>query len=213
MPSQISGRTIPDPDSSLMQIGPIADALHEEAFGKFAQFLKRRIWWITGGVVLGLAVATALNVLEPKMYTSFAQIEIATDQSSQFRLEPVPGLDAIGAGDSERLDTEIQILKSKTLALETIQLLHLERNPSFLPLRNGNPWDISKPGESNALIGRFKQNIEVERLGHTSLIGIRATTRQPALFNLIVNTLIDSYIEHSFRDNYETCLLYTSRCV
>jgi capsular exopolysaccharide synthesis family protein len=187
-----------------MQIGPIADALHEEAFGKFAQFLKRRIWWITGGVVLGLAVATALNVLEPKMYTSFAQIEIATDQSSQFRLEPVPGLDAIGAGDSERLDTEIQILKSKTLAMETIQLLHLESNPSFLPLRNGKPWDISKPGERNALIGRFKQNIEVERLGHTSLIGIRATTRQPALSNLIVNTLIDSYIEHSFRDNYET---------
>lgn len=194
-------RTVNDPDSSAMQFGTFPDTMQEETFGSIVQFLKKRSWLILCVLALGLAIAVSVNALKAKMYTATAQIEIVTDQSSQFRLESAQGL-AAGGDDAERLDTEIQILKSRTLAFETIQSLHLDKNPKFLPFRNGNPWDISKPAVRNALIAVFEQDLEVTRLGNTSLIDIRATTLQPALSSLIVNTLIDTYIEHSFRDNY-----------
>ena len=41
------------------------------------------------------------------------------------------------------------------------------------------------------------------RLGHTSIIQIFVTSTRPELASLIANTLIDRYIEHSFRENYE----------
>ena len=175
--------------------------MQEEAFGKFVQFLKKRSWLILGAVAIGLVIGVVISMLMPKMYTASAQIEIVTDQSSQFRVETGQGL-AAASDDAERLDTEIQILKSRTLALETIKSLHLDSNPNFLPFKGGRPWDLSQQAVKNALIGRFEQGLTITRMGHTRIIGISATTLHGDLSALIVNTLIDDYFEHSFRDNY-----------
>lgn len=173
-----------------------------EAFGTFVQFLKRRGWLIVAAVLLGLLVAVVMNLLMPKLYTAFAHIEIANDRASQFQLGPTQGTSAVSDFDAEELDTEIQILQSRTLALETIQSLHLEKDSNFLRLKNGQPWNISSPAVRDMLIGTFESDLDVERLGHTSLIAVRVTTPQPALSSLIANTLVDNYIEHSFRVNY-----------
>jgi uncharacterized protein involved in exopolysaccharide biosynthesis len=116
-------------------------------------------------------------------------------------LEQIPGLE--GSEDtSEKLDTEIEILRSRTLAIETIKALHLDSNPDFAPLDNGKPWDMSRPDIRELLLGNFNGAIKIARLGHTDIIQIFATSRNPELARLIANTLIDRYIEHSFRENY-----------
>lgn len=178
-----------------------AGGQEEDSFGKFVDFLVKRIWLIAGCLALGIIVAALYSALQPKMYTAAAQIEIAADQSSQFRMATAQGP---GATDdvSQQLDTEIEILKSRTLALETIKSLHLESNPYFMSFKEGRHWDLSNPMVRNALIGVFERDLDVSRIGHTRLIQIRATTLQPALSALIVNTLIDNYVEHSFRDSY-----------
>ena len=51
------------------------------------------------------------------------------------------------------------------------------------------------------LIGTFGGRLKIARLGHTDIVQIFATSRTP-VGELIANTLIDRYIEHSFRENY-----------
>ncbi|WP_109487976.1 GumC family protein [Occallatibacter savannae] len=166
------------------------------------RFLKKRGWVILGVVALGFIAAIATNHFQRKLYTAQASIEIrAQDMSSQFRLEQVPDI-AASVDTSERLDTEIEILRSRDLAFETIRALHLESNPDFLPLENGHPWDLSKAYYRHVLVSVFLGQIQVSRLGHTSIIDIAVTSKSPELASLIANTLVDRYIEHSFRDNY-----------
>jgi capsular exopolysaccharide synthesis family protein len=185
-----------------MQQGAFPGAGSEgESFGRFVQFLKKRGWIVLVAMVLGLAAAVTANITMRKEYTALAQIEIVPDLSGEFRLEQVQDMGA-GGDDAEKLDTETQILRSRSLALQTVTTLHLESNSDFLPLPNGRPWDISNPAVRDILIGAFLSQLNIVRSGHTSILEVSVTSRKPVLASLMANTLIDNYIERSFNDNF-----------
>jgi len=190
-------RVLEDGDGSV-QPGLVHDG---DSFGQFVRFLKKRGWIVLTALIVGVAGAVAANILITRQYTAVAQIEIVPDMSSEFRLEQIQDLGA-GGDDAEKLDTETQILESRTLALETINSLHLESNPDFLPLRDGKAWDISKPAVRDMLIRAFQADLTIVRQAHTSILEISTKARKPELASMMANTLIDNYIEHSFRDNY-----------
>ena len=174
--------------------------LDEDPIGFFIRFLRKRGWIPLVSLALGLLGAVLANHFLPKSYTAQTSIEIQSeDSASQFRLEQIPG---VGTDTSERLDTEIEILRSRNLALETIQALHLDRNPDFLPLPQNRSWDMTRPEYRHILVSVFQGDIEVSRLGHTSILRILVTSKRPELASLIANALVDRYIEHSFRENY-----------
>jgi polysaccharide biosynthesis transport protein len=176
--------------------------LDEDVVGRIVRFIKKRAWLVCAALLLGLLGGVLTNRLLGKLYTAQSTIEVQTqDARSQFRLEQVQDLGAIEDA-SEKLDTEIEILKSRNLALETIQALHLESNPDFLPLVNGHPYDLSQPDIRHSLISVFSEGLAVSRLGHTSIIRIAITSKQPYLATLIANTLVDRYIERSFHESY-----------
>ncbi|HET7104665.1 MAG TPA: polysaccharide biosynthesis tyrosine autokinase [Terracidiphilus sp.] len=166
------------------------------------QFLKKRGWMIVAALVVGIVVGEVVNFASVRRYTAMAQIQIVPDQSSQFRIEQMPGFS--DEDDAESIDTAISILKSRSLALETVRSLHLDSNPDFVPLKQGRPWDLSVPAIRDMLAGGLIASLEINRLGHTSIIQVRATARKPALATLIANTLVDNYIEWTFRDNYNS---------
>jgi succinoglycan biosynthesis transport protein ExoP len=173
-----------------------------DAFGKFVQFLRKRGWLIVAGLLLGLAAGVSANVLLPKTYTAKANIEVTEDKSSEFRLEQIQGLDSAGSDDSEKMDTEIEILRSRSLALETVKALHLEKNPDFTRSVDGHRWSLDNAADRWNLAAIFESDLKVLRLGHTTIIEIYVTSKNPMLASLMANTLIDRYIEHSFTDNY-----------
>lgn len=187
-----------DPAASFSQSSGMAQ--EGESIGLLVQFLRKRGWIIAAGLALGVAAAVIANAVIHKRYTATAQINIVPDVTSQFRLEQVQ--DFSGSDEAEKLDTEIAILQSKTLALATIQTLHLEQNKDFAALPKGHPWNLDDPAVRQFLEGVFEGGLRVERMGHTSIIRVSFTCSKPALASLVANTLIDNYIEHSFRESY-----------
>jgi len=172
-----------------------------EVIPALAQFFRKRSWILGLFVLAGILVAILVNHFSPKRYTAMATIEVESqDVTSQFRIEQ----QGVGADidTSEKLGTEIEILRSRSLALETVKVLHLESNPDFVPLVNGRPWDMSKPDVRETLAAAFHAAIDVSRRGHTDIIQVFAISTNPQLASLIANTLVDRYIEHSFRENY-----------
>lgn len=188
-------------DPSMLSGPAVGGFPDEDPFGRFVQFLKKRLWVVILAMLVGWFIGVAANHFIPKLYTAQANIEVAEDMSSQFRLEPTQGF----TGDdntAEKLDTEIEILRSRDLALETIRALHLESNPGFLPLEGNRPWNLSDPAVREMLTSYFIGNMNISRLGHTSIIEISVTSPRPELASMIANTLIDRYIDHSFHENF-----------
>src|SRR6201985_767659 len=111
---------------------------------------KKYIWLVLVCALLGTGAGYIENATSPKEYRSTANIEITQDTADQFRVDTGGGYDS-GYIDVTKLDTEIAILKSSTLAMATIQSLHLDKNPDFLPLGSDHNWDLTKIQDRHAL--------------------------------------------------------------
>ena len=172
-----------------------------DAFGLFVQFLKKRGWIMVAGLALGCAVALAVNVTSRRLYTALARVEIVPDRADEFRVSTVQEI-GMGMDDAEKLDTEIEVLKSRSMALRVVQALQLNSNPDFMPLQNGKPWDLSVPKNREVFINVLQGSVNIVRRGHTSILDISVVSTKPALASLIANTLVDSYIERTFQDNF-----------
>jgi len=167
----------------------------------FLRIGKKYIWLVFAGALLGTGLGFVKNATTPKEYQSTANIEITQDTADQFRMDTGGGYDS-GYIDASKLDTEIAILKSSTLAMKTIQSLHLDRNKDFLPLGSNHVWDLDRIEDRHALIGLFEGGLAAERYGHTNILDLSYTARNPELAAMICNTLIDNYVEHNFSQNY-----------
>jgi succinoglycan biosynthesis transport protein ExoP len=162
---------------------------------------KKYIWLVLVCTVLGTGAGYIENATSPRLYRSTANIEITQDTADQFRVDTGGGYDS-GYIDVTKLDTEIAILKSSTLALQTIKSLHLNQNKDFLPRGSNRVWDLDKIRDRHALIGMFEGGLAAVRFGHTNILDLSFTARNPELAAVICNTLIDNYVQHNFSENY-----------
>src|ERR1700677_3198377 len=162
---------------------------------------KKYIWLVLVCALLGTGAGYIENARTPNEYRSTANIEITQDTADQFRVDTGGGYDS-GYVDVTKLDTEIAILKSSTLAMQTIRSLHLDKNKDFLPLGSTYNWDLSRIQDRHALIGIFEGGLAAERFGHNDILDLSFTARNPELAAVICNTLIDNYVQHNFSENY-----------
>jgi polysaccharide biosynthesis transport protein len=172
--------------------------------GQLLLLIRKHIRLLVIVTALGLACGIAVYVLQTRLYTASSMIEVTEDMSSQFRVEATAAVVPDMSVDSQKIDTEIQILTSESLAQETIRALHLDSNPDFLKPPPGHKWDISRPSDRVALVMTFLGDLAVTRVGHTSIIQVTVTTKRPELSALIANTLVDKYIEHTFKDSFNS---------
>ena len=176
-------------------------APQEASIERLVQLVKKRGWIILVAGAVGLILAIAVNFIMIRKYTSKAKIEVTGDISSEFRVEQIAGSVAGGDLGAQKIDSEIEIMRSRRLALETIRSLHLDKDKDFLKER-GRPWDLSRPDDRAVLIDTFLNNLKISRLAQTDLVEIYVTTPRAELSALIANTLVDKYIEYSFKESY-----------
>src|ERR1700742_3515426 len=139
---------------------------------------KKYIWLVLVCALLGTGAGYIENATAPKEYRSTADIEITQDTADQFRVDTSAGYEG-GYIDVTKLDTVIAILKSSTLAMKTIQSLRLDQNKDFLPLGSNYVWDLSKLSDRHALIGMFEPGLAAARYGHTNILTLSFTARNP----------------------------------
>jgi polysaccharide biosynthesis transport protein len=201
-PPQPEPALIPEDREITGSTGPLVTlGLSEgQSFQHFLRLGKKYVWLVLTCAILGAGAGVINNMTSPKEYTSTANIEITADTADQFRLGT--SSDDGGYVDVTRLDTEVAILKSATLALQTIRSLHLNENKDFLPIGMKGSLDLSKLPERHGLIGMFEGGLQAQRYGHTNMLLLSCTFRNPALAAEICNTLIDNYVQHNFSENY-----------
>ncbi|HVJ07680.1 MAG TPA: polysaccharide biosynthesis tyrosine autokinase [Acidisarcina sp.] len=173
----------------------------EISLASLLRVAKKYLWVVAVCTLVGIGIAAYKNARSTPIYRAAAQIQLTQDSANQFRLDQTGGGDSYI--DSARLETEIQILRSSTLALETIQSLNLDQNNDFAPHPPGRAWDLSKRLDRHALISTFQAGLTATRSGHTNILEISFLSPNPALAAQICNRLIDNYVEHNFKDNYQ----------
>jgi len=197
-----------------------------EAFRK----LWRRKAVIVGTVVL-LSVAAAIILFQiPPQYATQAQVLIESRNSSMVNIEEL----VAGRGvDTETIESEMEVMKSRRLAEKVIEQLGLYKDPEFNPaLRSKGFFDsildfrsylpkewtaILFDGQSNrelteaekrarervAVVDEFLSRLTVARQGFSRVISIGFFSENPDRAAQVANKLSEDYIVDQLEAKFE----------
>jgi succinoglycan biosynthesis transport protein ExoP len=156
--------------------------------------------WVTIRARKKLIIATAAlgaiygfyqGATQPLLYTASGTIEIRSGSSNEYRV----GATSQG---SERLPTEVAILKSNSLLLSVARDRNLANDPAFMGSA-GHYQNVDDPAVRQRVIGTLQKEINVVVIPKTDLVNITCTTGKAQLSAEIVNQLVQDYIAHSFQ--------------
>ena len=89
--------------------------------------LRRRTWTLLGCVLIGTAAAIGVSVLQPKTYEGIARLKVDRESSDSFGLETLAEV-----SDADiKLQTEVNVLNTDSLAWDVIKRLRLDQHPEM----------------------------------------------------------------------------------
>lgn len=176
------------------------------------------------GVAMGLfCLAILYCSIATKRYEAAGTIQVQKDSSDSMGLESMlsgaagDATDALSANIN--ISTQAQILQSESLALRTIDDLHLEGTYDFQP--HWRPWtwlfglfSSKSPAEPANLrledapnrrrnaLRAFEKNLKVTPISGTRLIEITYTNPDPKLAAAVVNKLTQALIDFNFQTRF-----------
>lgn len=167
-------------------------------------------WPIIGFTISSAIVATLVAYSLTPIYQSTAVLEIEQKQANVVSIEEIYGVDV--AGDSY-LNTQYEVLKSRSLISKVVDDLKLLENPEFNASLRPERWyakfldwrswfgivqpvDESSQEESirNNTINALTGNISIELVKKTQIIKIKALSENPRLSAQIANAMANAYI-------------------
>jgi succinoglycan biosynthesis transport protein ExoP len=180
---------------------------------------RRRLRVFGATFVLVLAGVLIFTLQQTPRYTATSYVMIDTRKRDVSKIDEVlSGLPA----DSSAVDTEVEILKSRSLATRVVQNLHLDKDPEFnKKLRKPSLLDavvgapaglfrsaapqlsgqaladeksVNERKAFDAVVDAVIKRIRVTRSGLTYVIGIDFTSTSQAKASDIANTIADDYL-------------------
>jgi capsular exopolysaccharide synthesis family protein len=184
---------------------------------------RKKLAWI---VVFSFVVSMALYcATATRRYQATGTVQLQKESTDGMGLESL--MSSAGGGASDALDaninlqTQASILQSDTLALRTIDLLHMEDTYDFRPHFSPIGWVmglfssgdgvVDAPGtklEDSPLrrqraLKIFSRNLTVKPISGTRLIEIDYMNPDPKLAAAVVNTLTRELSEYTFQTRYD----------
>lgn len=183
-------------------------------YAALLRVLNKHKWNILGFVLAVLVVTTAvLQVLTP-IYKSTATLLIESEESKVIKVDQVYGMSA----SREYFNTQLEVIKSREVAIKTILALKLWETPEFkvaektsmlsraLGLVFLTPAQIGfteavkeKPTDmdlANAIVGKFRDSVKVEAVKMSKLITVSFESEDKLLAQKVANTLATVYMRN-----------------
>lgn len=173
------------------------------------QTLGRAVWrarsWILG-LAIGAGVLTyvVLSMMRP-LYTSEARILIQNDESAYTRPTAQIGAEQARALDEQAVQSQVQVLTSRDLAVAVIKALDLTNNPAFEKdggtgivgslLKRVGIASRSAESEQEKAANTFAEHLSVFQLAKSSVIAVEYSSGDPNLAAAVANKLADTYID------------------
>jgi capsular exopolysaccharide synthesis family protein len=178
--------------SKEQQSGLLAQAQH------YWHIILKWKWTAALFFFIAVSAATIYSFMVPPVFTSSGSVWI----EDEAKILPFEDVQSFGAGTN--LQSQAQLLRSRTLAADTIDKLKLYENPDFAgkPKRGAKAIDPADPIFRELLIQSFLESVAVAPVERTSLVNVQFSNRNPKLAADILNALFDDYIEMIVRKRY-----------
>jgi polysaccharide biosynthesis transport protein len=173
---------------------------------------RRQLHLIVLVVLLSCALGGAYLLTTPKRFSSMAEMVIDSRKTQLLQQQNPMGIEA--PIDSAMVDSQVEIMKSESIALAVIKDLRLKENREFVGSRGGlisailsifsfgggdAPSDLAL---TRAAIAHFQSGLTIKRRTQSYVIEIIFQAENPALAAQIANAVPEAYIVDSLEAKY-----------
>jgi len=175
---------------------------------RYALVLVRRNVWLIGAiVVLAVALAVVMTMLETPRYTATSTVEI-NDQTQTVlgeELEADVNNDT-GWNIDMFLNTQLEILRSRALAERVVRRLNLASSESFFAAMEapGLTENASEQERTNAAIGLTRGNLSVDLPRSTRIASLSFTSTDPQVSANVANAYAAEFIQASLQRKFDS---------
>jgi capsular exopolysaccharide synthesis family protein len=176
--------------------------------------LKRRSTFF---LCLGVAVVLAIiaSLILPTRYEGVGRLTLDFDSNA---LQDAVANMSGGADSADlKLQTQVKVLETDSLAWEVIKRLRLDQHPEASPRMfgigpvrcltgQGQSVESITPECRDVLLSEFHRRLKVQALPRTQIIETRYRSRSRELAAQVVNTMAETYTETSFQTKYGAAL-------
>ena len=152
-------------------------------------------WLIAAIIVSSVLAAIVLSMLITPVYRAQATIEINKETMEVIKgatdLQPVP------MNDRDHLNTQIELLKSRSLAERVARSLNLANNPAFAS------QDAPQAARERAAAAAVRAAMRVETPGDSRIVKLIAEHTDPAIATQIANGYAENFINSNLERRYE----------
>lgn len=180
------------PMSALSQADPT-----ELNLAKYLSILRKNLWVIAGIVICSTLVSALISWKSPRIYEAVAKINVDKETP---QVMDIKGFMADSFDYEMFIETQMNILRSNTLALQTIQDLKLANDPGFVGPQPGGKRDDSRPWterEKFSLTNQFLADLRVVRVRGSQIVELHFLCFDADLAAKISNRLAQNYIHRN----------------
>ena len=207
MSSESSLLRSPGPEEE-MQLAPHSPSSQFNLIELWKVLLRRRI------IVLSAVIATSVlgilySLVVPKLYRSEAQLQILKSDAAQGLADPSQTSSTAAADALDfnlAVQTQVDVLRSRSLALKIIQELSLDKSPDYQlgkyprsnALENSKPLADS-PKHLAYVLKLYDKRLATSSVSGTRLIAVSFLDRSPSRAAQVVNQLLADFIEYNYQ--------------
>jgi polysaccharide biosynthesis transport protein len=173
--------------------------------------LMKRSFIILAVTAVFLAGAAIYTFRTMPVYESVARIEIKPNASPNVGLQSLVDEEERGGESGAALQTEILVLQSNSVILQTAESLDLINVVRAAEKKEGKsgeavPSGEMTPGERLALIGMIKGGLHIQAVPSTQMVDIRYRNNDPKLATDVVNKLVETYQNEDLRTKFDNTM-------
>ncbi len=185
-------------------------------FVEYWRTVRKFKWAILAFALVVTLVAGVVAFVSTPIYEAKTTVLIETNKQKVVTIEDVYG--GVGA-TREYFQTQVEIIKSREVALKTIAELKLYDNPDFDPrapkkgvaalidqlgfATHELPPEWTEETLSEAALGSFMANLTIEPIRLSQLVIIKFTSPDAALSARVSNAVAKTYIENDLDARYQ----------
>ena len=174
----------------------------------FASLYRNRFWML---LILALTLISgiALTLLSTPIYRAVASVQI--NQESEKVLGTESKQDFVSLQDADRfLQTQLDILRSRTIAIAVATDMKLFNNDDFLaamgesPVTNGGPNQTINEARREQVIQLLRDNLSLELPLDSRVVQIGFESSDPRLAARITNSVANSFVQANLQRGFNS---------
>ena len=186
---------------------PIAVQDDQLSIVQFWRVLQKRRWLLLGSLAGVVVLVGIISLIIPKRYDASSRILLDLEGNDGLGLEQV--VMPIGLDLNTKLETQIHIVQSDTIANSVINQLGLQRNKEFAgkhAVQSAKEFESLDLEDRAWLNKQFHKSLNVQLIPKTQIVEVHFRSRDPQLAAQVANAVAATYIEHNFQTKYKATL-------